>query len=55
MCESKVVLHGVEICGKKKVGESGGRKVPKGYHHFIAQYSPLPPGLELIGARLTFQ
>lgn len=37
------------------MGESGGRRVPKGYHHFIAQYRSLPPGLELIGARLTFQ
>ena len=39
----------------KKVGESGGRRVPKGYHHFIAQCPSVPPGLELIGARLTFQ
>lgn len=40
---------------RKKVVESSGRRVPTGYHHFIAQCSVVPPGLELIGARLTFQ
>lgn len=59
MCvyESKAVLHCVEVdlCkGKRWEREVGGR-VPKGYHHLIAQCPLVPPGLELIGARLTFQ
>lgn len=57
VCESKAALHCVEVdlWKEKKVGESGGRRVPKGYHHFIAQCPVVPPGLELIGTRLTFQ
>lgn len=49
MCRSRSVER------KKGGSESGGRRVPKGYHHFIAQRPVVPPGLELIGARLTFQ
>lgn len=33
----------------------GGERLPKGYHHFVAHRPVVPPGLELIGARLTFQ
>lgn len=40
---------------REKVGESGGRRVPKGYHHFIVQCPVVASGLELIGVRLTFQ
>lgn len=57
MCESKVVLHGEEIYLWKveRWERVVGGVVPTGYHHFRAQYPSLPPGLELIGARLTFQ
>lgn len=35
--------------------EGSGGGAPIGYHHFIAQCPVVPAGLELIGARLTFQ
>lgn len=42
-------------CVEMERKAAGGRRVPKGGWRFIARSQVLPPGLELIGARLTFQ
>ena len=53
--QSRASLCSSRSVERKKVGESGGRRAPRGNRHFIAQCSIVPPGLELIGARLTLQ